>query len=209
MGPPAYTASLSPGSTLFSNSRMPPPRLLRPGLGVPGRADVGVSSAAGRYGGGRLTPPQEKRRPSPPQEKRRPSESSQLTERKRHWKAGEFPGAAGGRDGGPSIPPQEKRHWKAGEFPAGAAAGRDVGRAASPQEKRHWKAGEFPGTAAPPDSKASRTPLKNVKKRLDARADAKAWACTVTEALADSINSKNWREALQVNTTPLHLVSLV
>ena len=138
-----------------------------------GRGEVGVSSAAGRYGGGRLTPPQEKRRPS---------ESAQLTER--------------------------KRHWKAGEFPAGAAAGRDGGRPGPPQEKRHWKAGEFPGTAAPPDSKASRTPLKNVKKRLDARADAKAWACTVTEALADSINSKNWREALQVNATPLHLVSL-
>ena len=143
---------------------------------------MGVLSAAGRYGGGRLTPPQEKRRPAPLQEKRRPSESSQLTER--------------------------KRHWKAGEFPAGAAAGRDGGRPAPPPEKRHWKAGEFLGTAAPPDSKASRTPLKNIKKRLDARADAKAWACTVTEALADSINSKNWREALQVNATPLHLVSL-
>ncbi|KAG2481611.1 pentatricopeptide repeat-containing protein At3g06430, chloroplastic-like [Panicum virgatum] len=173
MGPPAYTASLSPGSALFSNSRMPPlpPRLLRPGLGVPGRGEVGVSSAAGRYGGGRLTPPQEKRRPAPLQEKRRPSESSQLTERKRHWKAGEFPGSSAGRDGG---------------------------RPAPPPEKRHWKAGEFLGTAAPPDSKASRTPLKNIKKRLDARADAKAWACTATEALADSINSKNWREALQV-----------
>ncbi|KAG2570131.1 hypothetical protein PVAP13_7KG047045 [Panicum virgatum] len=173
MGPPAYTASLSPGSALFSNSRMPPPppRLLRPGLGVPGRGEVGLSSAAGRYGGGCLTPPQEKRRPAPLQEKRRPSESSQLTERKRHWKAGEFPGSSAGRDGG---------------------------RPAPPPEKRHWKAGEFLGTAAPPDSKASRTPLKNIKKRLDARADAKAWACTVTEALADSINSKNWREALQV-----------
>ena len=101
-----------------------------------------MSSAAGRYGGGRLTPPQEKRRPS---------ESAQLTER--------------------------KRHWKAGEFPAGAAAGRDGVRPAPPPEKRHWKAGEFLGTAAPPDSKASRTPLKNIKKRLDARADAKAWAC--------------------------------
>ena len=110
-----------------------------------------MSSAAGRYGGGRLTPPQEKRRPAPLQEKRRPSESSQLTER--------------------------KRHWKAGEFPAGAAAGRDGVRPAPPPEKRHWKAGEFLGTAAPPDSKASRTPLKNIKKRLDARADAKAWAC--------------------------------
>jgi len=168
----------------------PPPRLLRPGLEVPGRGEVGVSSAAGRYGGGRLTPPQEKRRPS---------KSAQLTERKRHWKAGEFPaGSATGRDGGRAAPPQEKRHWKAGEFPAGAAAGRDGGRPGPPQEKRHWKAGEFPGTAAPPDSKASRTPLKNVKKRLDARADAKAWACTVTEALADCINSKSWQEALQV-----------
>lgn len=53
-------------------------------------------------------------------------------------------------------------------------------------------------SAGGPDSKAARTPIKNVKKRLDARADAKAWACTVTEALADRINSKNWKEALQV-----------
>ncbi|RCV09218.1 hypothetical protein SETIT_2G009700v2 [Setaria italica] len=203
MGPPAYTASLSPGSTLFSNSRMPPPPappcLLRPGLGVSGRAEVGVSSAAGRYGGGRLTAPQEKRRSAPPQEKRRPSDSSQLPERKRHWKAGEFPGAGGGRDGGRAAPPQEKRHWKAGEFPVPSAGGRDGGRPAPRQEKRHWKVGEFPGTSAGgPDSKAARTPIKNVKKRLDARADAKAWACTVTEALADRINSKNWKEALQV-----------
>ncbi|CAL5034390.1 unnamed protein product [Urochloa decumbens] len=172
---------------------MPPPapRLLRPGLGMSGRGEAGVSSAAGRYGGGRLTPPQEKRRPPPMQERRRPSESSELPERKRHWKAGEFPvPSAGGRAG----PPQEKRHWKAGS----AGGGRDGGRPAPRQEKRHWKAGEFPATSIGSDSKAARTPLKNVKKRLDARADAKAWACTVTEALADRINSKNWKEALQV-----------
>ncbi|CAD6221649.1 unnamed protein product [Miscanthus lutarioriparius] len=70
--------------------------------------------------------------------------------------------------------------------------------AAPSQGKRHWKAGEFPGTTAGPGSGTPRTPLKNVKKRLDARADAKAWACTVTEALADRVSSKNWQEALQV-----------
>ncbi|CAN6209160.1 unnamed protein product [Urochloa humidicola] len=202
MGPPAYTASLSPGSAIFSNSRIPPPRhLLRPGLGMSGRRETGVSSAAGRYGGGgRLSPPQEKRRPAPMQERRRPSESSQLPERKRHWKAGEFPvPSGGGMDAGRATTPQEKRHWKAGEFPAGSAGGgRDGSRPAPRQEKRHWKAGEFPATSAGSDSKAARTPIKNVKKRLDARADAKAWACTVTEALADRINSKNWKEALQV-----------
>jgi hypothetical protein len=105
--------------------------------------------------------------------------------------------------GGGAAPPQEKRHWKAGEFPVpSVGGGREGGRPAAPrQEKRHWKAGEFPGFSAGAHPKAARTPIKNVKKRLDARADAKAWACTVTEALADRINSKNWKEALQVNTT--------
>jgi len=158
-------------------------------------------SAAGRHGG-RVAPSQERRRPS------EPSSQSQLPERKRHWKAGEFPGTAtadGG--GGGRLPAQGKRHSKAGEFP-----GTDGGGCLAPapsQGKRHWKAGEFPGTAVGPGSGTPRTPLKNVKKRLDARADAKAWACTVTEALADRVSSKNWQEALQVkHHHRLHLISL-
>lgn len=212
MGPPAYTASPCTGSALFSNTRAPPPPprlLIRWGPGPP--------SAVGRHGG-RLAPSQERRRPAPSQERRghapsqerrrpapsqerrRPSESSsqshQLQERKRHWKAGEFPGtAADGGGGGGRRAAIGNRHSKAGEFP-----GTDGGRPAPapPQGKRHWKAGEFPGAAAAPGSGTPRTPLKNVKKRLDARADAKAWACTVTEALADRVSSKNWQEALQV-----------
>lgn len=203
MGPPAYTASPCTGSALFSNTRAPPPPprlLIRWGPGPP--------SAVGRHGG-RVTPSQERRgpapsqerrRPAPSQERRRPTESSsqshQLQERKRHWKAGEFPGtAADGGGGGGRRPALGNRHSKAGEFP-----GTDGGRPAPapPQGKRHWKAGEFPGAAAAPGSGTPRTPLKNVKKRLDARADAKAWACTVTEALADRVSSKNWQEALQV-----------
>ncbi|WVZ61588.1 hypothetical protein U9M48_011440 [Paspalum notatum var. saurae] len=193
MAPAAYTASPCPGSALFSNPRMPLPRplLLR-------RGPAAAASAAGRYGD-RVAPSQERRRaaPPPPQEKRRPTDSTQLPERKRHWKAGEFPAAASAdRDGGGRQPlAQGRQHWKEGEFPC-AAGGRRP--APAPQEKRHWKAGEFPGTAAGPESKAPRAPLKNVKKRLDARAEAKAWACTVTEALADRINSKSWQEALQV-----------
>lgn len=198
MSPPAYTASPCTGSALFSNSRAPPPRLLL-------QRGPGAPSSAGRHGG-RVAPSQERRRPAPAQEKRRHSESSsrtQLPERKRHWKAGEFPGTAtadGG--GGGRLPAQGKRHSKAGEFP-----GTHGGRAdpAPSQGKRHWKAGEFPGTAVGPGSGTLRTPLKNIKKRLDARAEAKAWACTVTEALADRVTSKNWQEALQVNTTTCYI----
>uniref|UniRef100_A0A0A9DZA8 Pentacotripeptide-repeat region of PRORP domain-containing protein n=1 Tax=Arundo donax TaxID=35708 RepID=A0A0A9DZA8_ARUDO len=117
--------------------------------------------------------------------------------------------SAAGRCGGRPAPPQG-RHWKAGDFPGtvdapdspappqGKRRPSEPSRSQVSDRKRHWKAGEFPETAAGPSSRAPRTPLKNVKKRLDARADAKAWACTVTEALADRINSKNWQEALQV-----------
>ncbi|XP_062184882.1 sec-independent protein translocase protein TATB, chloroplastic-like isoform X2 [Phragmites australis] len=70
MSPPAraHTPSFCPCSTFFPNSRRPaPPLLLQPGLGMlgwrlTGRGVVGVSSAAGSYGG----------RPNPPQGKRRP-----------------------------------------------------------------------------------------------------------------------------------------
>ncbi|KAL6880306.1 hypothetical protein ACP4OV_011871 [Aristida adscensionis] len=90
------------------------------------------------------------------------------------------------------LAPPHGRHWKAGEYPETAAA-------AAPPQGRHWKAGQYPGTSVGAgDARKPRSPLKNVKKRLEAREEAKAWACTVTEALADRINAKNWQEALQV-----------
>lgn len=65
--------------------------------------------------------------------------------------------------------------------------------------KRHWKEGEFPGASEgsaprPPP----RTPIKNLKKKADDRAAAAAWACTVTEALADRVQKRQWEDALEV-----------
>ncbi|KAA8527981.1 hypothetical protein F0562_035150 [Nyssa sinensis] len=65
-------------------------------------------------------------------------------------------------------------------------------------KKRHWKEGEYPGiseTSIPPRSK--RIPIKNIKKKLDRKNNAKAWANTVTEALSDRIDKKQWLEALE------------
>ncbi|GKU96114.1 hypothetical protein SLEP1_g9383 [Rubroshorea leprosula] len=70
---------------------------------------------------------------------------------------------------------------------------------ATPAKKKHWKQGEYPGrseTSIPGYSK--KTPIKNVKKKLDRRNQANAWACTVTEALSDCIIKKQWLEALEV-----------
>ncbi|KAL5204848.1 hypothetical protein ABZP36_009719 [Zizania latifolia] len=115
------------------------------------------------------------------------SSSPDSTEtRRRHWKAGEFPF--------PTTSDAPRRSARTSERPPRkpVAAGEEEDRG-----RRHWKAGEFPGT--PENSgRRRRSPIKNVKKRLDARAEAKAWACTVTEALSDRIDAKNWQEALQV-----------
>ncbi|THU55965.1 hypothetical protein C4D60_Mb11t12250 [Musa balbisiana] len=70
--------------------------------------------------------------------------------------------------------------------------------AGAPPKKRHWKEGEFPGISESSVSRRPRTPIKNLKKKADDRATAKAWACTVTEALADRIQKKQWQEALEV-----------
>lgn len=130
------------------------------------------------------------------------SDTSDARTRRRHWKAGEFPFPTSSSDTHrrsartterpPPNPPPSRN--AAGGEPEGNSSG------SSRNRQRHWKAGEFPG-AAESQSQSGRTrrgPIKNVKKRLDARAEAKAWACTVTEALADRINAKNWQEALQV-----------
>ncbi|KAL3508224.1 hypothetical protein ACH5RR_033606 [Cinchona calisaya] len=71
----------------------------------------------------------------------------------------------------------------------------------SPPKKRHWKQGEYPGLIqdlSTSEKKKSRTPIKNIKKKLDKKNNAKAWANTVTEALSDSIDKKQWLHALQV-----------
>lgn len=69
----------------------------------------------------------------------------------------------------------------------------------SPTKKRIWKEGEFPGITEPVNSR--RTPIKNVKKKLDRRSKANGWANTVTETLSDLIAKKQWLQALEVSQT--------
>lgn len=67
-------------------------------------------------------------------------------------------------------------------------------------KKKHWKACEFPALIETSTSQQSRrrTPIKNIKKKLDKKNNAKAWVSTVTEALSDAIEKKQWSRALQV-----------
>ncbi|OAY56216.1 pentatricopeptide repeat-containing protein At3g06430, chloroplastic isoform X2 [Manihot esculenta] len=66
----------------------------------------------------------------------------------------------------------------------------------SSPKKKHWKQGEFPGTTE--SFVPRRTPLKNIKKKLDRKNNARAWVNTVTEALSDRILKKHWSQALEV-----------
>lgn len=82
-----------------------------------------------------------------------------------------------------------------------APAGKNIAAPTSPvgPRKRHWKEGEFPGISETALTGTNRkAPLKNVKKKLDRKNSAKAWVNSVTEALADRISKKQWREALEV-----------
>ncbi|XP_021822436.1 pentatricopeptide repeat-containing protein At3g06430, chloroplastic [Prunus avium] len=84
-------------------------------------------------------------------------------------------------------------------FAAPATRTRSTSSSSSETRKRHWKQGEFPGvseTSIPGIYR--RAPLKNVKKKLDRKNNAKAWANTVTEALSDAIDKKQWLQALEV-----------
>lgn len=71
-------------------------------------------------------------------------------------------------------------------------------------KKKHWKIGEYPGVTETSTSQFSstnknkRTPIKNIKKKLDRKDNAKGWANTVTEALSEAIDKKQWLRALQV-----------
>ncbi|KAI8561956.1 hypothetical protein RHMOL_Rhmol04G0381300 [Rhododendron molle] len=78
------------------------------------------------------------------------------------------------------------------------------------QKKRHWKVGEYPGISDSSNNSTRRfgnehgngrppkTPIKNIKKKLDRKNEAKAWANTVTEALSHLIHTKQWLQALEV-----------
>lgn len=80
-----------------------------------------------------------------------------------------------------------------------AAPARKTTPSSSEARKRHWKQGEYPGipeTAKPGISR--RPPIKNVKKKLDRKNEAKAWANTVTESLSERIQNKQWFQALEV-----------
>ncbi|KAK9934120.1 hypothetical protein M0R45_021276 [Rubus argutus] len=83
--------------------------------------------------------------------------------------------------------------------PAKSTRSNSSSSSSSQTRKRHWKQGEFPGvseTSIP--GVYGRSPLKNVKKKLDRKNKAKAWANTVTEALCDCIDKKQWLQALEV-----------
>ncbi|KAF7837652.1 pentatricopeptide repeat-containing protein [Senna tora] len=80
-----------------------------------------------------------------------------------------------------------------------APASKASSSSSSIAKKRHWKEGEFPGISETslPESRR-RTPIKNVKKKLDRKLKAKAWVNTVTETLSDRIDKKQWLQALEV-----------
>ncbi|XP_059640413.1 pentatricopeptide repeat-containing protein At3g06430, chloroplastic [Cornus florida] len=66
-------------------------------------------------------------------------------------------------------------------------------------KRRHWKEGEYPGVSETSiGGRSKRTPIKNIKKKLDRKNNGRAWANTVTEALSDRIQKKQWLEALEV-----------
>lgn len=81
-------------------------------------------------------------------------------------------------------------------------------RKSAEQKKRHWKVGEYPGISDSSHNSTRRfgngngrppkTPIKNIKKKLDRKNEAKAWANTVTEALSHLIHTKQWLQALEV-----------
>ncbi|KAM1742101.1 hypothetical protein ACFX12_012136 [Malus domestica] len=140
--------------------------------------------------------------------------------RKRHWKKGEYPGVSEtsapanyrktpGRSTSSPSSDTRKKHWKRGEFPGVSetstpatyrkASARSASYPSSDNRKKHWKQGEFPGvseTSIP--AIYIKPPLKNVKKKLDGKNNAKAWVNTVTEALSDAIDKKQWLQALEV-----------
>ena len=66
-------------------------------------------------------------------------------------------------------------------------------------KKKLWKQGEFPGTSeAFIEGRSRKTPIKNIKKKLDRKNNVKAWANTAAEAMSDLVLKKQWLQALEV-----------
>lgn len=72
---------------------------------------------------------------------------------------------------------------------------------ASSPKKKLWKQGEHPGQLSENSTSRKsnrRTPIKNIKKKLDRKTNLNPWVNTVTEALSESIDVKQWSRALEV-----------
>ncbi|KAK7264778.1 hypothetical protein RJT34_32388 [Clitoria ternatea] len=96
-------------------------------------------------------------------------------------------------------PTSQNPIFRVTRFAISPAPSKTASNSSSPVKKRHWKQGEFPGiseTSSP--SSRRRTPLKILKKKLDKKNNAKAWVNTVTEALSERIDKKQWLQALEV-----------
>lgn len=78
---------------------------------------------------------------------------------------------------------------------------RSASSVAAPKKKKLWKQGEYPGDVAGTssfDRNKRRSPSKTIKKQPDRKNDLNTGVITVTEALSDSINNKQWLRALEV-----------
>ncbi|KAE8717808.1 Pentatricopeptide repeat-containing protein [Hibiscus syriacus] len=73
------------------------------------------------------------------------------------------------------------------------------GAVSDKKKQKFWKEGEYPGLSRHSIPGSSRNPpLKNLKKKLDRKNNAKAWVSTVTETLSECILKKQWLQALEV-----------
>ncbi|KAD5507940.1 hypothetical protein E3N88_15643 [Mikania micrantha] len=75
---------------------------------------------------------------------------------------------------------------------------RSASPVAAPKKKKLWKHGEYPGDVSENSSVNRRTPIKNIKKKMDCKNSLNPWVNTVTQALSDSIDAKQWLRALEI-----------
>ncbi|KAJ0540271.1 putative tetratricopeptide-like helical domain superfamily [Helianthus annuus] len=66
------------------------------------------------------------------------------------------------------------------------------------KKKKVWKQGEYPGDVSSFDRNQRRTPIKNIKKKLDRKSNLNPWVNTVTQALSEAIDTKHWLTALEI-----------
>ncbi|KAF6154955.1 hypothetical protein GIB67_018392 [Kingdonia uniflora] len=121
--------------------------------------------------------------------------------RKRHYKDGEtFPDTSRFASTSPKRTPSDSNRAPRRQFKEGGESRprNSSKRVPPPAKKRLWKEGEFPGVSENTMRSAGRSPIKNIKKKMDDRENAKGWANTVTESLVDRIQKKQWEEALMV-----------